>query len=361
MAAGPLLQLGDKDLVAGYTGSNEQIYLFDAADNSVHLVSHAAGLPTQAGNGGSGSADLSRDGRYVAFQSWARDLVDPPLPAPNGAQLFLWDRTIDSTRLVSHAALDPTEISDGRNSRPAISADGGYLAWTSDSTNLVEGFHGGYQYVYQVYLWSRDLDATMLASHADGDPTQAAGYGAAGDPSICSDGSRIAFVSDSYDLLPYGEYGRLDTYVFDRTSGSLRRVSQASADGGDFYPQSEIRSQMTDGRVTAFESDSWYVTPRDWNMALDVFLQGKTRRCDLHRRLRERRHLRLVGDRRRLTVLRSATGVGGEDDAGGEDGGGFDAQGAGAEGPAREVRGVEAGELLVGPAALGADDQGQRR
>ena len=263
------------DLVAGYTGSNEQIYLFDAADNSVHLVSHAAGLPTQAGNGGSGSAVLSRDGRYVAFQSWARDLVDPPLPAPNGAQLFLWDRTIDSTRLVSHAALDPTEISDGRNSRPAISADGGYLAWTSDSTNLVEGFHGGYQYVYQVYLWSRDLDATMLASHADGDPTQAAGYGAAGDPSICSDGSRIAFVSDSYDLLPYGEYGRLDTYVFDRTSGSLRRVSQASADGGDFYPQSEIRSQISaDGRVTAFESDSWYVTPRDWNMALDVFLQG---------------------------------------------------------------------------------------
>ncbi len=263
------------DLVAGYTGSNVQIYLYDGAGGTVRLVSHAAGLPTQSGSGGVGGAAISRDGRYVAFVSGARDLVEPPLPAPNGAQLFLWDRTTDSTRLVSHAALDPSAISDGLNSGPAISADGGAVAWASDSTNLVDGFHGGAQYTYQAYVWNRQLDATVLASHADGDPTQAAGYGVASYPSICSDGSRLAFVSDSYDLLPNGEYGRLDTYVFDRSTGGLQRVSQASADGGNVYPQYEIRATISaDCRLTAFESDSWYVAPNDWNDTLDVFLRG---------------------------------------------------------------------------------------
>src|SRR5262249_14828840 len=95
------------------------------------LVSAAAdGTP---GNDVSLNAVISADGRYVAFDSFASNLVDGD--TNNDVDVFVKDMLTGAIALVTVNAQGIQGNQFGIH--PAISADGKYIAFQSDSTNLV--------------------------------------------------------------------------------------------------------------------------------------------------------------------------------------------------------------------------------
>lgn len=84
-------------------------------------------------------ANISGDGRYVAFPSAATNLVPGDI---NGFQdIFVHDRTSGKTSRVS---LDSTgNESNGNSSNPSLSADGRFILFESEASNLVAGDSNG--------------------------------------------------------------------------------------------------------------------------------------------------------------------------------------------------------------------------
>ena len=86
-------------------------------------------------NDGSFEPTISANGRYVAFVSWASNLV--PGDTNGIADIFVDDRKSHTTERIS-MGYDGTEAW-GSFAQPAISADGRYVSYTSDASNLVPG------------------------------------------------------------------------------------------------------------------------------------------------------------------------------------------------------------------------------
>src|SRR3954451_6232384 len=102
-----------------------------AAQGTTLRVSVAAGGGDTSANSNWPSA--SADGRFVAFSSWADNLVQND--ANDNADIFVRDLQSGTTRLVSVAS-DGTQA-NGPSSTPSISADGDVIAFRSDAPNLV--------------------------------------------------------------------------------------------------------------------------------------------------------------------------------------------------------------------------------
>ena len=90
------------------------------------------------GNGPSQRPSLSDDGRYVAFESTADNLVAGDTDGVS--DIFVRDHVDGTTQLVSVGAGAPP---DGASTNPSISDDGRYVAFTSTATNLVAGDTNG--------------------------------------------------------------------------------------------------------------------------------------------------------------------------------------------------------------------------
>ncbi len=105
----------------------------------------------------SSEARISADGRYVAFTSQATNLVSGDT---NGTyDVFVRDRSAKTTRRVSVGAAG--RQGDGLSFVDAISADGRHIAFTTSSASLVAGDTNG---SFDVYVRSRFGDAALLPS-----------------------------------------------------------------------------------------------------------------------------------------------------------------------------------------------------
>jgi hypothetical protein len=119
----------------GDTNNTNDVFLFDVQSGTVTLVSlNYSG--TGSANGASDSPALSGDGRFVVFRSFATDIV-PAMANTNVPNLFVFDRLTGSNTLVD---VEPPGSSwSSWIAKPAISADGGTIAFQSMRPGLVPG------------------------------------------------------------------------------------------------------------------------------------------------------------------------------------------------------------------------------
>ncbi|MBU0511336.1 MAG: calcium-binding protein [Chloroflexi bacterium] len=126
-------------LVTGDTNGGFDIFLHDRQTSATSRVSVASD-GTQ-GNYGSGGSAISADGRYVAFHSAASNLVPVDTNGSMYDDIFVRDTQTNKTSLVSVSS-DGIQGNYASNV-PAISADGRYVAFRSYATNLVTGDTNG--------------------------------------------------------------------------------------------------------------------------------------------------------------------------------------------------------------------------
>jgi len=163
---------------------------------------------------------ISADGRYVAFESFATNLVAGD---NNGyLDIFVRDRQTGQTTRVS--VDNSGNQGNGHSSAPSISADGRNVAFQSDATNLVAGDTNG---VYDIFVHDRQTGRTTRVS-VNSSGIQGNAY--SDQPSISADGRHVAFESLATNLAAGETNGATDVFVHDRQTGQTTRVSVGSVE-----------------------------------------------------------------------------------------------------------------------------------
>jgi Tol biopolymer transport system component len=219
-------------------------------------------------------ATISADGRFVAFASYASDLV--PDDTNGERDVFVRDRLLGTTERISVSSTGEEAHGDTRG--PAISADGRFVAFYSDASDLVPDDTNGWT---DVFVRDRLLGTTELASLSS---LGEQGSRASGSPGINGDGRFVVFESDAPDLVPGDTNGCLDVLVRDRRFGTTELVS-LSTSGEQANAESRSSSISADGSYVAFRSAASNLVPDDTNGYRDVFVRdrqlGTTERVSL--------------------------------------------------------------------------------
>jgi Tol biopolymer transport system component len=257
------------NLVAGDSNSAGDIFVRDRTGGTTTRVSLTS-TGTQS-SGHSTNAVISDDGRFVAFVSRADDLVAGDsnfIP-----DLFLRDRTGGTTTRVSVTSTGTQATGGGgvsTASPPAMSGGAGLIAWSSDATNLVAGDDNGRD---DVFVRDRAAATTTRAS-VPNSGFQASGN-SSGIPAISSDGRIVAFRSTATDLVAGDTNGQTDIFVRDRNAATTSRVSLTSTGtqangGGSLSPVISA-----DGRFVAFQSGATNLVAGDSNAVSDIFVRDR--------------------------------------------------------------------------------------
>jgi Tol biopolymer transport system component len=206
-------------------------------------------------SGGDASAasfapSLSDDGRYVAFQSAANDLLTPGLDTNNCSDVFVRDTLTGTTSRVSVGPLGVQ--GDGDSLHPSISADGSRVAFASRATNLVP-----FDTNQSLDIFVVDV-ATLVVRRVS---VSSAGVEASGPsiyPALSSDGRCVAYESTAFNLDPADNDADWDVFWTEIATGttllvsrSLTGVSGAGPSGGDDHDGPDISD---DGKYVTFWS-----------------------------------------------------------------------------------------------------------
>ncbi len=263
-------------LVANDTNGVRDVFVRDRETGETTRVSIASD-GSQA-NDVSFTGSISANGRHVAFQSQASNLVDNDT---NGTtDIFVHDRQTGETTRVS-VATDGTE-SDGLSQVPDISAAGRFVAFTSMGSNLIAGDTNQREDIFVHDRWTGETTRVSVksdGSEATGNATPLSSHAA-----LSADGRIVAFHSWAADLVANDTNGGSDVFVHDRQTGATTRVNLdsggAQAIGVSFNPAISAA-----GRFITFRSGAHNLVPDDTNATTDVFVHdqatGETTRVSL--------------------------------------------------------------------------------
>ncbi len=251
----------------GDTNASPDVFRFDRLTLTSTLVSASTGGGT--GNGWSGVAMISGDGRYVAFESSASNLVAGDA---NGAlpDAFVRDMLTGTTTIVGRGTPGNAQAMIHGSGAPSLSFDGRYVAFTSWD-DLTPETH----IAPAVYVRDRTTNVTTLVSPAFAD-------GNAFGPQISGDGSAITYISDSSNLAPGHFAGQLDVYRSVRASGWTTRVSSAAIGIGQGTNASQGGAAAQpgisfDGRLVVWSDyGTNLIVPDAFPISPDVFLWRET-------------------------------------------------------------------------------------
>ena len=262
------------NLVPNDTNSNSDVFIRDLLMRTTTRVSVVSD-GTQA-NGYSGIPSISADGRYVAFMSRASNLVAND---NNGfGDIFVHDRLYATTTRVS-VGIDNTQT-NGDSAAMRISADGRFVVFASYASNLVVNDNNG---LPDLFLHDQVTgDMTLVTVAFDG--TQSNGYNHA--PEISADGRFVAFMSFASNLVAGDTNGQADVFIRDLRERTTTRVSVAS-DGTQVLggAESSVLGISRDGRYVIFQSQAQGLVPEDTNFLWDIFVRdtwtGITKRVNI--------------------------------------------------------------------------------
>jgi Tol biopolymer transport system component len=229
----------------------------------------------RSGNAQSWTPSVSADGRYVAFSSYATDLV--PGDGNGTGDVFVRDRVSRTTVRVSvdSAGLD----ADAESWSPSVSADGRYVAFTSDATDLVPGDTNG---VADVFVRNLRTGVTVRVSVPAGGGQA---DGTCDGPSLSADGRIVAFNSLATNMTSQSPIGGQEVYVRDLTRGTTTMVSVPYTGAVEPAGGSYWQGISADGWRVVFVSWATNLVPGDTNGTLDVFVRdlvvGRTVRASV--------------------------------------------------------------------------------
>lgn len=240
------------------------VFLVDRETGAIELVS---GDPLgEEGDGHSLNPAVSADGRFVAFQSMATNLV--PGDVASVPEIYLFDRSSAQVTSVSTGIIG--DEPNGFSLTPSISPDGRYVAFQSGASNLVAADTNGFN---DIFVYDRLTGSITLAS------LDSAGQQGNGDcspsPAVSADGRHVAFRSNASNLVPDDTNAAADVFVRDLVAGTTERAS-VSTSGTQGNGISAALALSSDGNCVAFVSLATNLVSNDTNAASDVFVRDRT-------------------------------------------------------------------------------------
>jgi hypothetical protein len=261
---------GDGVIDPDANGGIRDVFVYDRQTKKTEIVSvNSTGVQ---GNNSSLNPSISADGRFVAFESEATNLVDINGdglidPDANGGALdvFVHDRQTKKTEIVSVNSAAGQGNSHSNN--PSISADGRFVAFDSGARNLVDINGDGVidfdanNFAFDVFVYDRQTKKTEIVSVNN---AGVQGTNSSLNPSISADGRFVAFESQATNLMDLNGDGVIDfdangfatdVFVYDRQTKKIEVVSVSST-GFQGNNASLNPSISADGRFVAFESQA---------------------------------------------------------------------------------------------------------
>jgi Ca2+-binding RTX toxin-like protein len=250
------------NLVPGDTNNNSDIFVRDRLTNTTSRIS--VNSTGNQGNFDAFNPAISADGRFVTFESNSTNLV--AADTNNTSDIFVHDRLNGSTTRIS---VDSTGQEGDRPSlNPSISADGRFITFESNSTNLVPGDTNNNS---DIFVRDRLTNITTRVSvNSTGNQGNIGSF----NPSISADGRFVAFDSLADNLVATDTNSTRDIFVRDIQTNTITRVSvNSSGNQGNFGSISAVIS--ADGRFVAFESNASNLVAGDTNGTSDIFVHDR--------------------------------------------------------------------------------------
>ncbi|ANY81261.1 hypothetical protein BB934_26115 [Microvirga ossetica] len=245
-------------------GTDADVFVYDRKTDTTEIISVAS--DGSAANDESFLPKISANGRYVVYESNASNLV--PGDGNGATDVFLHDRHTGTTELVSASAAGGA--GNGDSSQAFISSDGRFVTYSSLATDLVDGIDDNNN-GFDVFVFDRKNGTTELVSTT---PEGRVGNLDSVASGISANGRYVAFYSLASDLVPDDGNDVFDVFVHDRKLGTTERVSVAS-NGEEGELDSLFGSISDDGRYVTFSSAATNFAPGDGNNALDIFVHDR--------------------------------------------------------------------------------------
>lgn len=259
------------NLAPGDTNAIYDIFVRDLQTGTVERVSVSSqGDQANAGASGAGGAffpSISADGRYVTFASTATNLVDGDV-GDDTLDVFIRDRVAGTTEKISIST--ERRVANGHSHYSDVSADGRYVVFDSEASNLVPLDANR---LPDVFVRDRVEGTTVRVSVAfDGEEANERSIR----PSISSDGRYLIHQSEASNLVPGDTNGFQDVFIHELATGSVVRLS-VTAEGRQIQDLSTAQpgSLSADGRYAVFLTPGVRITPGRSGGVHNVYLRDR--------------------------------------------------------------------------------------
>ncbi|MCA9771669.1 MAG: hypothetical protein KC466_04625 [Myxococcales bacterium] len=220
---------------------------------------------------------ISEGGCFIVFQSPSDSLRTlPTIGKPR--QIYLRDRCaspIPTTEMLT-VSFNGENAGFSQSTDARVNADGRFVVFGSTAFNLVENDPDSG--TSNVFLWDRNLDVPenkLAIISLDHNGDPVAGS----HPWISADGRFVTFVSGANGVVPDDDNFRDDVFLRDREMGTTERVSVGSGgvQGDDGSALFWHAPVSDDGRYVAFHSDATNLVADDDNNNTDVYVRDRKR------------------------------------------------------------------------------------
>lgn len=233
------------------------MFLYNVASEALEIVS--LGVNGEQANGRSTTPSFSADGRYLAYRSEASNLVSDD--SNDAADLFILD--LDS-RQVTRVTSDGTEANDNAF-RPSVSESGRWIAFDSGATNYIADDSNEKFDVFVVDMETMQVERVSVRS--DGGEIDHHSF----NPDISRDGRYVTYSSRGSNVVDDQFSGYYGIYMYDRETGQTARVDLSAT--GEFANGYSVQTKLDpSGQVVVFDSAADNLIATDSNGARDVFL-----------------------------------------------------------------------------------------